>query len=444
MAIRAVPTALCIAQNQDLGLVAAGGLEKLGRPVTQAGKPGGPWGGDPHDKGGPSHRCQEPSPERPGWGSSQCGGGGDAASCPLRPCHGSPRCPWCLTEDEKSAARIDQEINKILLEQKKRDRGELKLLLLGPGESGKSTFIKQMRIIHGAGYSEEDRKNFRPLVYQNIFISMRSMIEAMERLQIPFSWPESKHHASVIMSQDPYKVTKFEKRHAVAMQWLWEDTGIRACYERRREFHLLDSAVYYLSNLDRITEEGYIPTAQDVLRSRMPTTGINEYCFSVQKTNLRIVDVGGQKSERKKWIHCFENVIALIYLASLSEYDQCLEENNQENRMKESLALFGTILELPWFKSTSVILFLNKTDILEEKIPTSHLATYFPSFRGPKQDAEAAKKFILDMYTRMKGPRSRRLFSHYTCATDTQNIRKVFKDVRDSVLARYLDEINLL
>ena len=53
-----------------------------------------------------------------------------------------------------------------------------------------------------------------------------------------------------------------------------------------------------------------------------------------------------------------------------------------QNRMKESLALFGTILELPWFKSTSVILFLNKTDILEEKIPTSHLATYFPSFRG--------------------------------------------------------------
>lgn len=46
----------------------------------------------------------------------------------------------------------------------------------------------------------------------------------------------------------------------------------------------------------------------------------------------RIVDVGGQKSERKKWIHCFENVIALIYLASLSEYDQCLEENNQEVR----------------------------------------------------------------------------------------------------------------
>ncbi|XP_037680056.1 guanine nucleotide-binding protein subunit alpha-15 [Choloepus didactylus] len=365
-------------------------------------------------------------------------------------------CPWCLTEDEKAAARIDQEINKILLEQKKRDRGELKLLLLGTGESGKSTFIKQMRIIHGAGYSEEERRGFRPLVFQNVLVSMQAMVDAMDRLQIPFGRPESKLHADLVMSQDPYKVTTFQKCCAAAIQWLWRDTGIRACYERRREYHLLDSAGYYLSHLERITEEDYVPTAQDVLRSRMPTTGINEYCFSVQKTNLRIVDVGGQKSERKKWIHCFENVIALIYLASLSEYDQRLEENNQENRMKESLALFGTILELPWFKSTSVILFLNKTDILEEKIRTSHLATYFPSFQGPKQDAEAAKKFILDMYAGMyagcahgpdgsrKGPRSRRLFSHYTCATDTQNIRKVFKDVRDSVLARYLDEINLL
>uniref|UniRef100_A0A673UAL0 G protein subunit alpha 15 n=1 Tax=Suricata suricatta TaxID=37032 RepID=A0A673UAL0_SURSU len=153
-------------------------------------------------------------------------------------------CPWCLTEDEKAAARIDQEINRLLLEQKKRDRGELKLLLLGPGESGKSTFIKQMRIIHGAGYSEEERKGFRPLIYQNIFASMQAMLEAMDWLQIPFSRPESRHHASLVMSQDPYKVTTFEKPYAVAMQWLWTDAGVRACYERRREFHLLDSAVY--------------------------------------------------------------------------------------------------------------------------------------------------------------------------------------------------------
>ena len=49
-----------------------------------------------------------------------------------------------------------------------------------------------MRIIHGAGYSEDDRRAFRPLVYQNIFVSMQAMIDAMDRLQIPYSRPDSK------------------------------------------------------------------------------------------------------------------------------------------------------------------------------------------------------------------------------------------------------------
>ncbi|CAO2641259.1 Guanine nucleotide-binding protein subunit alpha-15 [Lemmus lemmus] len=326
----------------------------------------------------------------------------------------------------------------------------------GTGESGKSTFIKQMRIIHGAGYSEEDKRGFTKLVYQNIFTAMQAMVRAMETLKILYKYEQNKANALLIREVDVEKVTTFEHQYVNAIKTLWSDPGVQECYDRRREFQLSDSAKYYLSRLERISEDSYIPTAQDVLRSRMPTTGINEYCFSVQKTKLRIVDVGGQKSERKKWIHCFENVIALIYLASLSEYDQCLEENDQENRMKESLALFSTILELPWFKSTSVILFLNKTDILEEKIHTSHLATYFPSFQGPPRDAEAAKRFIMDMYARVyagcaephdggrKGSRARRLFAHFTCATDTHSVRSVFKDVRDSVLARYLDEINLL
>ncbi|XP_013800426.2 guanine nucleotide-binding protein subunit alpha-15 [Apteryx mantelli] len=370
-------------------------------------------------------------------------------------------CLCFLSEEEKAAILIDRRINKILREEKRRDQQELKLLLLGTGESGKSTFIKQMRIIHGAGYSEEDRKHFAKLVFQNIFTSMQAMILAMEMLRIPYANPENVQNASLVLGTDACRVVTLSKPYANAIESLWSDAGIRTCYERRREYHLLDSAYYFLSNLERIAEDSYIPTAQDVLRSRMPTTGINEYCFSVQNVTLRIVDVGGQKSERKKWIHCFENVIALIYLASLSEYDQCLEENSKENRMKESLALFRTILELPWFQHTSVILFLNKTDLLEDKITASDLDEYFPSFHGPKQDAEAAKQFILDMYvdTYMQCsalvsstrsgllqtiPTSRCLYRHYTCATDTHNMRKVFGDVRDVILVAYWEEVNLL
>lgn len=60
------------------------------------------------------------------------------------------------------------------------------LSVAGTGESGKSTFIKQMRIIHGSGYSDEDKRGFIKLVYQNIFMAMNSMIRAMDTLKIPY------------------------------------------------------------------------------------------------------------------------------------------------------------------------------------------------------------------------------------------------------------------
>ncbi|XP_075758656.1 guanine nucleotide-binding protein subunit alpha-15 isoform X4 [Pelodiscus sinensis] len=290
------------------------------------------------------------------------------------------KCPCFLSEDDKAAIMLNKEISKILRDQKMQDKKELKLLLLGAGESGKSTFIKQMRLIHGAGYSEEDRKGFATLVYQNVFASIQAIIRAMETLQIPYAQPENVENARLVMGVNVSNVVTFSRPYSNAIESLWRDAGTRTCYERRREYHLLDSALYFLSSLERIAEDCYIPTTQDVLRSRMPTTGISEYCFSMQEMILRIVDVGGQKSERKKWLHCFEHVIALIYLASLSEYDQYLVENSEENRMRESLALFRTILELPWFQNVSVILFLNKTDLLEDKIADSDLATYFPSF----------------------------------------------------------------
>ena len=65
-------------------------------------------------------------------------------------------------------------------------------LLTGTGESGKSTFIKQMRIIHGSGYTDEDKKGFTKLVYQNIFTSMQAMIRATETLKIPFKYEQNK------------------------------------------------------------------------------------------------------------------------------------------------------------------------------------------------------------------------------------------------------------
>ncbi|XP_051875120.1 guanine nucleotide-binding protein subunit alpha-14 [Pristis pectinata] len=350
----------------------------------------------------------------------------------------------CLSEEDKESQRINAEIERQLRRDKKDARRELKLLLLGTGESGKSTFIKQMRIIHGDGYSDEDRRNFTKLVFQNIFTAMQAMIRAMDTLRVQYKIEKNMDNANMIREVEVDKVISFEKEYVEAIKKLWNDPGIQECYDRRREYQLSDSAKYYLSDVDRISSPLYIPTQQDILRVRVPTTGIIEYPFDLENIIFRMVDVGGQRSERRKWIHCFENVTSIIFLVALSEYDQVLAECDNENRMEESKALFKTIITYPWFHSSSVILFLNKKDLLEEKIMYSHLVDYFPEYNGPQQDAKAARDFILKTYQNQNPDKEKVIYSHFTCATDTENIRFVFAAVKDTILQLNLKEFNLV
>ncbi|XP_017760417.1 PREDICTED: guanine nucleotide-binding protein G(q) subunit alpha-like [Eufriesea mexicana] len=454
----------------------------------------------------------------------------------------------CLSEEAREQKRINQEIERQLRKDKRDARRELKLLLLGTGESGKSTFIKQMRIIHGSGYSDDDKRGFIKLVYQNIFMAMQSMIRAMELLRIEYAESSNVEKAELVRSVDFETVTTFESPYVEAIKDLWADAGIQECYDRRREYQLTDvfssprchcsvsnssadvTAIYlmeidrvaapdylpteqdilrvrvpttgiieypfdleeirfslhyrkflqagttsmcelfcdiplliitfntcmactirlwlrlfcsYLSDLERIEKPDFLPTEQDILRARAPTTGIIEYPFDLDSIIFRMVDVGGQRSERRKWIHCFENVTSIIFLVALSEYDQILFESENENRMEESKALFKTIITYPWFQQSSVILFLNKKDLLEEKIMYSHLVDYFPEYNGPKQEHVPAREFILKVYLSTNPDPDRMCYSHFTCATDTENIKLVFCAVKDTIMQTALKEFNL-
>nr|CAB3250018.1 guanine nucleotide-binding protein G(q) subunit alpha [Phallusia mammillata] len=352
----------------------------------------------------------------------------------------------CKNKEEREAEKINGQIERELRRHKKDARRELKLLLLGTGESGKSTFIKQMRIIHGDGYNDEDRRSFIKLVYQNILTSIQNMCLAMQTLHIEYENENNFENAEEIREVQVDNISTYDDFivNVNFIRSLWKDQGIQKCYDRRREYQLSDSTKYYLTDLERIQQRDFLPTQQDILRVRIPTTGIIEYPFNLQQIIFRMVDVGGQRSERRKWIHCFENVTSIMFLVALSEYDQVLVEAGNENRMEESKALFRTIITYPWFHSSSVILFLNKKDLLEEKIAYSNLADYFPDFTGPENHAESAREFILGMFVDLNPDQDKVVYSHFTCATDTENIRFVFAAVRDTILQANLKEYNLV
>jgi len=148
----------------------------------------------------------------------------------------------CLSEEQKEQKRINAEIERQLRKDKRDARKELKLLLLGTGESGKSTFIKQMRIIHGSGFNDDDKRTYIKLVYQNIFMAMQSMIRAMDLLKIQYEDGTCTEKAELVRSIDYETVTTFEPPYVEAIKDLWCDPGIQECYDRRREYQLTDSA----------------------------------------------------------------------------------------------------------------------------------------------------------------------------------------------------------
>eukprot|EP00124_Ichthyophonus_hoferi_P000981 Ihof_evm13s43 gene=Ihof_evmTU13s43 len=281
--------------------------------------------------------------------------------------------------------KAEQERNKVieaeLEKEKKQQACEIKLLLLGAGESGKSTIVKQMKIIHENGYSNDERQPFREVIYGNTIQSMQELIRAHKRLDIPLANPELESSIDVLMAlEEVHDLVGLPPQVANSVRDLWADDGIQACYKRRNEFQLNDSAAFYFDAIDRITDDGYVPTEQDILYSRVKTTGIVETQFYYKDMHFRMFDVGGQRSERKKWIHCFDTVTAIIFCVALSAFDLVLLEDEETNRMHESLILFDYICNSEWFLKTSIILFLNKTDLFALKIAQQSLTCCFPEY----------------------------------------------------------------
>jgi len=186
------------------------------------------------------------------------------------------------------------------------DKRELKLLLLGTGESGKSTIVKQMRIIYGQGYTDQDRKEFRVLVYRNLLISMKAIMDFIDRQKMVLRDDSLTGPSYEILDTDEKKFTDIAPL-ADVLQRLWWDETVQEAVARRAEFTMSDSTPYYFADFARLAAPEYLPTVQDVLRARIATSGIHEFGFDMGKgTSFRMLDVGGQRSERKKWIHCFE------------------------------------------------------------------------------------------------------------------------------------------
>jgi len=333
-------------------------------------------------------------------------------------------------------------INKQLENERKKLDNEVKLLLLGAGESGKTTFAKQMRMIYLQGFSTEERQAYKSIIYENLISSMRALVTAAARFEIDLQ-PNSKEAAEKLVSIEEYFSENISGEIADYLKLLWKDPAIQQTFIRSSEFQLIDGVQYFFESIDRVKENSYIPNEFDIINCRSKTTGIIETEFEVDNVHYRMVDVGGQRSERKKWMHCFQDVTAAIFCVALSEYDLLLYEDDQTNRMAESLKLFKEICNNKWFVNSSIILFLNKKDLFEKKILKTDLNVCFPEYTGGK-NYENACEFIRKTFLAQNTNPLKQIFPHITCATDTSNVQLVFNDLRSTLLQRVIAASDLL
>ncbi|XP_022696481.1 guanine nucleotide-binding protein G(s) subunit alpha isoform X4 [Varroa jacobsoni] len=320
-------------------------------------------------------------------------------------------------EEDKKRKEANKKIEKQIQKDKQVYRATHRLLLLGAGESGKSTIVKQMRILHVNGFSEDERKQKIDDIKKNIRDAILTITGAMSTLVPPVQLEHPENQARVDYIQDVASAPNFDypPEFYEHTEILWKDRGVIAAFERSNEYQLIDCAKYFLDRVSAIKQADYTPNEQDILRCRVLTSGIFETKFQVDKVNFHMFDVGGQRDERRKWIQCFNDVTAIIFVTACSSYNMVLREDPNQNRLRESLDLFKSIWNNRWLRTISVILFLNKQDLLAEKIKAqkSKLEDYFPEFANYQTPADAitdsgedpevirAKYFIRDEFLRI-------------------------------------------
>lgn len=326
------------------------------------------------------------------------------------------------------------------LKDRQAERRIKKLLLLGAGESGKSTFFKQITSIYGRGYDADERATFAGVVHQNVIMGIQVLIKESRQMKSRNDMdgceisPDLTDRCQIV--EDAASTTRITPELAKSIQCVWDDPGIQKTYDNRAKFQLIDNVGYFFQHLERISANDFSPTDDDVVNTRVRTTGIVEMAFDVAGEHFKVMDVGGQKNERRKWVHCFDDVTAVLFVAAVSEYDQVLFEDESTNRVEESLTIFDEISNSVWFKTSTMILFLNKRDLFKKKLPLVPLKNHFPDFEG-EDEYEAACEFMKNLFIE-KNRTGSKVYTHMTCATDKEAVSVIFSAVLDVIVRKGL------
>ncbi|KAJ6632245.1 guanine nucleotide binding protein, alpha subunit [Mycena sp. CBHHK59/15] len=397
-----------------------------------------------------------------------------------------------MEDAEKTSRQIDEALlqAKRLLDKKKQD---VKILLLGQSESGKSTVLKNFRLRFTPQYFDSERSAWRIVVLLNLIGSVRTIVDAIQsEVESPEFGLVAEHHRQLCADMAPLLreeavinnlisphqfggeayvrpggewktvLTSSEAaQDAVSVvlasrddiETLWSDTAVRELLEKKA-ISLRDGGGYFMDDISRVTERDYLPTDSDILRARIKTMGVEEHFFEKETApgtrgvkDFWIYDVPGAKGLRAAWIPFFDMVQAIVFLTPLSFYE-VLEEDTRVNRLEDSVILWKDICANVLLQNCQIILFFNKMDILKAKLRAGLVVKeYVPSFGDRPNTYAGATGYFKDKfraYHKRTSPKPRSFFYYETTAVDTRSTAKIIGAVHEEIFRKHLHESILI
>eukprot|EP01083_Nonionella_stella_P154339 497204_1 len=296
-------------------------------------------------------------------------------------------------KDSKSTARHKEEDVK---------SNATAVILVGNDMAGKSTVFRSIQFTHDPNSQKyiEDSKRYSDVILVNCIETMCLILEFCTILSEDCNLQECElvatgetvEHTELIRNFNMYS-SNYDAQQKVklgkAISFLWNSSPIQCTFAHAMKARYSDDILctiqdnmdYFFNQANDIFAEEYTPTRQDMLHMRELTTGIIEFECKYGDKKYSFYDVGGRRSERQKWMHCFEENTGVIFVCALDGY--CKKDWLSENlAIKESFALFKSVMSVKYMAHRPVVVFLNKTDLFKQSLLEISFKKCFEDYDG--------------------------------------------------------------
>ncbi|KAI5546635.1 G-protein beta/gamma-subunit complex binding [Trichomonas vaginalis G3] len=298
---------------------------------------------------------------------------------------------------------------------------EKRVMLIGPSNSGKTTFLTQLKGMSTPNFGQSDYDNFRSIISDNVVSFLQQTVDAIERKEVEIPPPLRKAvdpYCNIRTSGIDLDTNDIRRLKAIyASQFMQKEMAPLADIQHQ---HIN----YIMRNLDALLNPEYQPTLNSMTRVRVRTVGVNRKAFAHGDDIIQVLDCGGARSERGK-IHLNTDISKIIFFVSLSDFDLPLYEIDTVNRFDDALEFYQQICQDPLYERCQISLILTHIDKLKDKLqPDGPFIQRFPNFSGNLSDPIECANYIGSTFVSS----TTRQVNYYICnLIDSNTTRELIK-----------------